>query len=1315
MLYIFSKEEELLTILKNDNENSLSYDTPIHLEQLNGENNFKFYVPAIHEDVTYIKEFNLVAFKDLDNNYQLLEIKKVLDYKTLDEELREVFCEHTSLELLDDKIIKDLRPTNTTAHFALTQALQETRWEPGIVHDLGNNSTNFYYESTLAAVHKIAKVWKGELRFRVEIVDGKITRRLVDLLTRRGADTGKQFVCGKDIEEIEREVDVTEVYTALYGRGRGVELEEGSFGRRTTFADVEWKKANGDPVDKPLGQEWIADPEALQLWGRSSNRHRFGIFEDIDEDNPIVLLEKTWAALQQAKNPRITYRAKGTDLERITGLQHEKVRLGDTCRIIDKKFINSLLVSARIIEIERNLKQPEETYFTFGSFTPSLATQAIEQEQINRMVRDRARIWDENAEAGEFTGPVPTTWLDGVIDVLQNQLKGSGSYERAEVIPGKGLLFENNNEESIDFGALYIGPNILAIADSKFENGEWSWRSFGKGSGFTADAMNSGRLRTELVEIFGNSNFYWNGDYLVCLNPNNQNEQIRISKEGIRFTTNGGQDWGLAIGYDGIKMSGTSEDSSTYYTMNGVEVYDEYGFKVAHLGQYQNGKYGIQIVNGSIDADVNIGELKARELESQTGSIEKARNMVFDNSKGELFRYSSHLDSTKGLKANGIIRATIREKGEGKFGGGALATERATTNLINLDFLGWQMISGTREMLTDYGVKFVRTSTAFPRLVSQPLITVTPGEKVTFSCYIDEIKTSGTMQIQIHSNATGAPTNIARADNIPANFRGRFELTGIVPEGVTTACIWLRLNDANTASGDYFVIRKPQLERLPVATSFVVGSRPAGALGYDVSEGEPIWDGTICGWLQWDADKYDNTQFPYLFNFQTSDNQISILIQGSWASFRHVDGSSSSLNIDNSVFRNLNKGEWFFLALTWKREGNSFISTYLVKSRLGVRKHTRTVAMFNEPRILHVGNYANVSSTTTGLLMNEVLFLRQAVDDATLEFWHDMNKPLNDPLEIDGHNANESPHNLPSYTKMQSDGIKVFDASNVKRVHLGQYAAGKYGLEITNGEIYSTTIRSGAKGAASYTEIGAGWSPLKIVHNNGTRLDIWADGGRGMIQLYDTNDMRGQIVPHNDMHGIGIRIHARTNSGSSQNISLMGANIEIAGHVWVADNFRVYGTKNAVVLTDNYGDRLMYSMEMPELKFEDEGFGELVEGICRIDIDPIFLDTIEPNSEQTPFMVHLTPYDWIQIRVKEIGNSYFIVEEKEGLSGRFAWRMSATRKGYAGVRLERIDDTSVIEEEWENEIIEEMLDKVLEDWEEEVIDEFGLEEVDDNE
>jgi len=239
-------------------------------------------------------------------------------------------------------------------------------------------------------------------------------------------------------------------------------------------------------------------------------------------------------------------------------------------------------------------------------------------------------------------------------------------------------------------------------------------------------------------------------------------------------------------------------------------------------------------------------------------------------------------------------------------------------------------------------------------------------------------------------------------------------------------------------------------------------------------------------------------------------------------------------------------------------------------------------------------------------------------------------------------------------------------------------------FEIVNGALYSTSIQSGAKDSNSYVRIESGWHPLKIVQNGNECVSIWAYDNGGYIQIYQNGEVTGQILPSSDGLGRGLKIQNRAfNNGYEDLIleSLSGRVTVSAGagsgeillycaRTIISGDYVAYGTKNAMVNTENYGKRLLYCIEATEVKFQDEGMAELENGLCRIEIDPIFLETIEPNTAETPWIIHLTPYNWLNIRVAEIGDSYFIVEEKDGLSGKFAWTLSATRKGYKGIRLE---------------------------------------------
>lgn len=404
-LFILDGQSEgLLAVLQNDNSEKCPFFDAVHTEQLNKDHTLEFSVPADQEAAAHVKENNLVAFKDEDGDFQLFQIYKIEEEHNGIEIVTRAYAEHAFFEMNDD-IIEDLRTVNGTADSAMTDALSKSRFKKGSVADLGLRTTNFYYESAISSIQKIISTWGGELKKRINFDGSAITGRFVDLPARRGTDTGKRFEYTKDLLSIKRTVDASNIKTALYGRGKGEQTEAGGYTRRIDFADVVWNGSGLDPVDKPLGQKWVGDPVALEQFGRidpntGKKMHRFGIFEDGEEMDPEVLLDKTWNALQGTNTPRITYEMNALDLEQVAGLSHEKVRLGDTVSVIDKEFKPALRVEARVIEIKRDLVSPENTEIILGNFLPLFTDLASRLKNIESKVDGRTGVWDNPGEIG---------------------------------------------------------------------------------------------------------------------------------------------------------------------------------------------------------------------------------------------------------------------------------------------------------------------------------------------------------------------------------------------------------------------------------------------------------------------------------------------------------------------------------------------------------------------------------------------------------------------------------------------------------------------------------------------------------------------------------------------------------------------------------------------------------------------------------------------------------------------------------------------------------------------------------------------------
>lgn len=486
LLYIFDGLTETVSAtLTNGAPGACPYLDAVHYEEINGANTFEFTIPADHPDSQYVKEENLVAFLDVDSNVQLYIIRQVKEEHS-DVLTRHAVCEHASAELLDE-IVTDLRPSGKTAYFMLDEVLAGTRWEVGIVNDLGTATTNFYYESVMSAIFKILDAFSAEVRFRVEFSGNTILHRYVDIFGARGFVTGRRFEYSRDVDSVKRTVDSYNVKTALYGRGKGEETGDG-YGRKITFADIVWVKGvDGAPLDKPVGQEWLGDPDALAQFGRANGtRHRFGIYDNPDCTDPTDLLWKTWVQLEQQKTPIVTYEINAIDLEGLTGYEHTKIRLGDTVNVLDYEFMPPLVVQARVIALKRYKDQPEKTEVTLGNFHRRITDETIKIDDIQTKLGQKSGEWDDKLKEGD---PVQTSWLEGEINALQNAVKAGGG--SVTITDNDGILIVDN--EANPTKALRLLGGLFAIADSKDSvTGDWNWRTFGDGGGFTADEIKTG-------------------------------------------------------------------------------------------------------------------------------------------------------------------------------------------------------------------------------------------------------------------------------------------------------------------------------------------------------------------------------------------------------------------------------------------------------------------------------------------------------------------------------------------------------------------------------------------------------------------------------------------------------------------------------------------------------------------------------------------------------------------------------------------------------------------------------------------------------
>ena len=259
-----------------------------------------------------------------------------------------VYAESSLCELLGD-FVEEIQLVSKTAAQALSSVLGVTRWSAGEVGvGVAARGCLLYHVNALAALRRVEEVWGGEAEAVIAVSGGRVSLRTVNLPARRGAWRGARFSYGKTLAACTRTVLEDEVFTALYGYGKGLPIYDeqgvatGGFTRRLTFGSVN------------DGVNWVGDDAARQTWGRpdgaGGKAHRFGhvVFPDCEDASELKAL--TEAVLAAACVPKVSYEVDVAAVDGGAG-----VRLGDDVAVIDSSRTPEWHLRARCVRRVREL------------------------------------------------------------------------------------------------------------------------------------------------------------------------------------------------------------------------------------------------------------------------------------------------------------------------------------------------------------------------------------------------------------------------------------------------------------------------------------------------------------------------------------------------------------------------------------------------------------------------------------------------------------------------------------------------------------------------------------------------------------------------------------------------------------------------------------------------------------------------------------------------------------------------------------------------------------------------------------------------
>ena len=349
---------------------SLYFDYSYHPYLETGAETFDFSVTLDEELEQAITERNFVLFIR-NNKYKMFQIMACEDEENIDSVVRNVQSEIVGLELRND-YIRESTITGNMNKF-LDTILKDTNYKKGYVSpELDDISveTNITEPKAVYTViqESIARYGNCEYEFTVNPIDSingnyeLIVNCYAD--GERGNKTYKRYDYDFNSYGMKRTGDATDLASGLIGVGaNGI-----------TFKDIKWEKDQGDPLDKPLGQDFLLDPDAHDMFS-NGDKYILGKYTS-DTTDPGALLLETYKKLQEVKQIKYSYEIPVY----LTDDEYDEIEVGDTNYIVNDKFNPPIQLEGRISELELTDSENKITLANFKDVKSNI--KSLKKEDI---------------------------------------------------------------------------------------------------------------------------------------------------------------------------------------------------------------------------------------------------------------------------------------------------------------------------------------------------------------------------------------------------------------------------------------------------------------------------------------------------------------------------------------------------------------------------------------------------------------------------------------------------------------------------------------------------------------------------------------------------------------------------------------------------------------------------------------------------------------------------------------------------------------------------------------------------------------------
>lgn len=401
MLYIQDRQNKTLGVVSD------YYNDTHQMILSSGLSSYTFTIAKNIKDVEHLIEGNYVVVTDdsgIGWKFTIMNISQTHSEITL-------YCEDIGLELINKVMDSWVAPsTKQPASYYINKAIKDTQWEIGI-NEISNLSRTLKWEGRDTSLNRLLSICTefdhAEIEFRVRFKNLQVTDYIIDIYKKRGADRSDiQLVYGDTVNDITKTSSIEGLATALMGVGSDKELPENSpaeaVADKTTFKDLTY---DDGLLFTKAGDKFLRARVANQQFNLKE-----GYIEDFyeyDTADPQELLNRTITQLKERSEIKVNYEVSVAKFEKT-------LQLGDAITIIDHDYKPELLLSGRVLEMDKSYTDPSKNTLVLGNFlilysnTNDRLTNL--QNQIKNMKIDSNYMWLRYAidDKGNGMSAIPT-------------------------------------------------------------------------------------------------------------------------------------------------------------------------------------------------------------------------------------------------------------------------------------------------------------------------------------------------------------------------------------------------------------------------------------------------------------------------------------------------------------------------------------------------------------------------------------------------------------------------------------------------------------------------------------------------------------------------------------------------------------------------------------------------------------------------------------------------------------------------------------------------------------------------------------------